>query len=269
MMLFLKGFIIGIGKIIPGVSGAMLAINFNIYEKALESVTSFFNDWKDNLKFLLLFCSGILLSVIICSNIVVYFFNNNFFITMMFFIGLILGGIYNFSLQIKYSYKNILLIIMIVILFLLLGISNFNNYYVMKNNLFDNLMFFIGGIIEIFASVVPGISGTAILMLIGIYDNILVLISSVMNIDYVVTNLTLYLSYSFGMIVSFIVSSYMMIYLINKYKNYTYTVILGLSISSVLLLLTMTFSCSFSLLELIGGVMLLTVGLLVSCILNN
>ena len=71
------------------------------------------------------------------------------------------------------------------------------------------------------------------------------------------------------MIVSFIVSSYMMIYLINKHKNCTYTVILGLSISSVLLLFIVTFSCSFSLLELIGGVMLLTVGLLVSSILNK
>ena len=53
MKLFLKGLIIGIGKIIPGVSGAMLAINFNVYEMAIEAVSNFFYDWKNNLKFLL------------------------------------------------------------------------------------------------------------------------------------------------------------------------------------------------------------------------
>ena len=52
MLLFLKGIIIGIGKIIPGVSGALLAINFNVYERLLNSLTNFFDDWKNNLKFI-------------------------------------------------------------------------------------------------------------------------------------------------------------------------------------------------------------------------
>ena len=56
MLLFMKGFVVGIGKIIPGVSGAMLAINFKVYEKLLDAVTNFFGNWKDNLIFLLKFC---------------------------------------------------------------------------------------------------------------------------------------------------------------------------------------------------------------------
>jgi len=147
MLLFLKGFVIGIGKIIPGVSGAMLAINFNIYERALDAVTNFFGDWKNNLKFILLLGSGIVCSVIICSNIIMYLLSNYFFITMMFFIGLILGGTYNFSLNIKFNCKSIIVVLLIAILFLVLGIGNFNNSYVIKNNMFDNIVFFIGGII--------------------------------------------------------------------------------------------------------------------------
>ena len=46
MILFIKGFIIGIGKIIPGVSGALLAINFKVYERAIEAIVNFFDDWK-------------------------------------------------------------------------------------------------------------------------------------------------------------------------------------------------------------------------------
>ena len=54
MILFFKSFIIGIAKIIPGVSGAMLAVNFSIYDKLINAITNFFSDKKNNLKFLLL-----------------------------------------------------------------------------------------------------------------------------------------------------------------------------------------------------------------------
>ena len=46
-MVFLKGIIVGIGKIIPGVSGSMLAISMGIYEKLLNSINNFFSDIKD------------------------------------------------------------------------------------------------------------------------------------------------------------------------------------------------------------------------------
>ena len=78
MLLFLKSFIVGIGKIIPGVSGALLAINFGIYEKLLDSITNFFDDWKNNIKFLLIFCFGIILSIIIGSKIILYLLIINF-----------------------------------------------------------------------------------------------------------------------------------------------------------------------------------------------
>ena len=45
-MLFIKGFIIGLGKIMPGVSGAIIAIGLNLYEKLINAIIYFFNDWK-------------------------------------------------------------------------------------------------------------------------------------------------------------------------------------------------------------------------------
>ena len=97
MKLFIKGFIIGIAKIIPGVSGAMIAVSFNIYDKLINSITNFFDDKKNNLKFLIIVGSGILLSIVLCSNMIRYFINNYYLITMMFFISLIVGGTFNFS----------------------------------------------------------------------------------------------------------------------------------------------------------------------------
>ena len=81
----------------PGVSGALLAINFGIYEKLLDTLTNFFDDWKNNLKFLLFLGSGGLLAIIFGSKFLLYLFNNYRFITMMFFVGLIIGGSYKFA----------------------------------------------------------------------------------------------------------------------------------------------------------------------------
>lgn len=269
MLLFLKGFVVGIGKIIPGVSGAMLAINFNVYESLLESVTNFFGDWKSHLKFLLVFGSGVLLAIMLCSGIILFLINNYKYITMMFFIGLIFGGTYNFSKNIKYNYKNILLIIAIIIFFLLLSIYNFSSNYIIKNNFIDNIVFFIGGILEIFASIVPGISGTSLLMIIGIYDDILKLMSSVFNYSYVINNINIYISYGIGMFISFIINSYLINYFIKKYKNISYSVILGLAISSILFLLIITFKIKISIIEFIIGIMFLVIGILISSILDK
>lgn len=269
MMLFIKAFIIGIAKIIPGVSGAMLAINFKIYEKLIYSLTNFFSKPKENLKFILIFSLGVISSIILFSNIILYLITNYKFITMMFFIGLIIGGSYNFSKNIKYNYKNIILISIIIILFLFLIFNTNNNIYILKNNYKDNIMFFISGIIEIFASIVPGISGTSLLMLIGIYNEILKLISMVYDINYIFNHYNLYLSYGLGMFISFIINIYLINYCLKKYRNTTYSVILGLSISSIIYLIINTLNIKIYITNFIFGIMLLVLGMLLSSILDK
>ena len=269
MLLFLKGFIIGIGKIIPGVSGAMLAINFNVYERLLDAVTNFFSDWKNNLKFLLNFGFGLILAIVLCSGIILFLMNNYRFVTLMFFIGLIFGGTYNFCKKLRYNYKNIIIILITFIVFLLFSINNFNNNYIIKNNFIDNIVFFIGGVIEIFASIVPGISGTSLLMVLGMYDDVLMLMSSVFDYNYVINNIKIYISYGLGMFISFIINSYLINYLIKRYKNISYAIILGLAIASMLILIMIVFKIKFTIFELILSIILLVFGMVISSILDK
>lgn len=268
-MLFLKGFIIGLAKIIPGVSGAMIAIYLNLYEKLLDSITNFFSNWKENLKFIIIFGIGLLLAIIVGSKTILYLLSHYKFITFMFFIGLIIGGTINFTKKINYNYQNIILILLIIILFLLFYSININTTYILKNNFYDNLIFFIGGFIDIFASLVPGISGTSLLMTLGIYHNILNLISHSLNINYVINNINIYLSYTIGMFLSFIFNAYLISYCLKKYKNTTYSVILGLSISSILFLIVTIFKNNFNFIELLSGIILLMIGMLISTILDK
>ena len=67
---FFKGFIIGIGKIIPGVSGAILAISLGVYDKALECISNFKSTKKESIKFLFPIGIGVLLSIIFFSKII-------------------------------------------------------------------------------------------------------------------------------------------------------------------------------------------------------
>ena len=247
----------------------MLAINFNIYEKLLKCLTNFFDDWKNNFKFLLIFSLGAISSIVLCSKLILYLLTNYKYITLMFFLGLIIGGTYNFSKNIKFNLKNICILIIIVLPFLYISLSSFNNSYIIKNNFSDKIIFFIGGIIEIFASIVPGISGTSLLMMIGIYDYILEMVAMLPNINYVINNLSNYLSYGLGMAISFIINMYLISFLLKKYRYQSYVAILGLSLSSILFLIITILKIKTTLLELIIGIMLLVIGLLSGYLLDK
>ena len=86
-MLFIKGLIIGIGKILPGVSGTALAVSLNEYQNIIFSL----NHISKASKYLCKIFAGILLSMIIISKFMIHFLNVNYNITMSFFIGLMLG----------------------------------------------------------------------------------------------------------------------------------------------------------------------------------
>ncbi len=156
-----------------------------------------------------------------------------------------------------------------MVLFLLISLGNTNYKYVLSYKFMDNIMFFLGGIIEIVASIVPGISGTALLMVMGIYDIVMEMISNIFDVNYVINNINLYISYGVGMGVSFILTVTLINYLIKRYRNITYTVILGLCVSAIIFLIIMAFGEKIGIIEFILGMMSMMVGLLISCIFDK
>ena len=124
----------------PGVSGALLAINFKVYDRIVESLVNFFSDWKKNLRFLVELGLGIIIAIILFSNGIRYLLNNYNFLMMMLFMGLIGGGSYNYIRRVSYErreYKYILFIVG-----LLIGVSFMGQMdsYVISNNFNDNII---------------------------------------------------------------------------------------------------------------------------------
>lgn len=268
-MLFIKGLIIGIGKVMPGVSGALLAINFKVYDRLVESLVNFFSDWKKNLRFLLELGSGIIIAIILFSNGIRYLLNNYNFLMMMLFMGLIGGGSYNYIRRVSYEkreYKYILFIIGVLIVISFIG--NGDNY-VISNGFKDNIVFFLGGVIEVFTSIIPGISGTAIMMIMGIYDMVLMLVGKVYDISYVISNINIYISYGLGIIISFILGTLLINYLLKKKRRLMEIMIGSFSIYSILMMSVMTFSKRAEVIEIVLGIMLMVVGTVIGFIMDG
>lgn len=268
-MLFIKGLIIGIGKVMPGVSGALLAINFKVYDRLVESLVNFFSDWKKNLRFLLELGSGIIIAIILFSNGIRYLLNNYNFLMMMLFMGLIGGGSYNYIRSVNYErkeYKYILFIIGVLI-----GISFIGkgDNYVISNSFKDNIVFFLGGVIEVFTSIIPGISGTAIMMIMGIYDMVLMIVGRIYDFSYVISNINIYISYGLGIIISFILGTLLINYLLKKKKRLMEIMIGSFSIYSILMMGVMTFGKMASVIEIVLGIMLMVVGTVIGFIMDG
>ena len=139
MINILKGFIIGIGKIIPGVSGAILAISMGVYDKSIYYINNFKDNKKDSIKYLLPLSIGIIISIIFFSKIISYLLDKYYIITMLLFVGLIIGTIPSITKEI--NKKDYYLTIISFIIFLSLSLLGANNNYILKENITDKIVF--------------------------------------------------------------------------------------------------------------------------------
>ena len=229
----IKGIIIGIAKIIPGLSGAVLMISFNLYDRAIDAITNFFNSPKKNFVFLFNLGLGIILGIVLFSKIIYYFINRYYLYTMFLFIGLILGGVVFLYKNVYKSSKYYLIsLISFLIIFSISSLGGGSDY-VLKNTYIDYIVFFIAGFLEAVGTVMPGVSSTALLMIIGVYNYYLVILSGALNIFYLKETLCFIIPFSLGMIIGVIFLTIIINYLFKYHKASTYSIVLGISFSSI------------------------------------
>lgn len=219
MKLFLKGIIIGLGKVLPGVSGSILAIRMNVYEDIINSVNSLFSKFKENTIFLFKIGFGVLLSIVLGSNLISHLLDKYYTLTICIFSLLIITGIPVIVKEVKNYYIAIISFIVYILLFFLPKLSIVNNYYFI-------------GFLEAFTTIIPGISGTALFISLGIYDEYLNLFSNIYMFEF-----NKLIPFVLGLIVGGIIIIRFIDYCFKKYRDKTYSVILGLLIGSVVMML--------------------------------
>ena len=232
------GIIIGIGFIIPGVSGGVIATILGIYEIIINKINNIFNDFKNNIIYLLPILIGVILSIFLFSKIILYLINNKLIFISYVFIGLILGCIPFLIKEIKKkTNKSISFIPFLISLIvgILLFIIQKNNIPTSNNpSLFQII---IGGILYSFGKIVPGISSTSLLIFIGIYNYLLNIIANPS-----ISNLLLLIPFIISFLISSVIILKLIEYLLNNYFRYTYSSIIGFVISSILFIYPNTIS---------------------------
>lgn len=223
-------------KIIPGLSGSLMAYNLNIYDECINKLNNLFN--YNNIKYLLNVGIGILISIVLFSKIISYLYLNYCFIFMMISILLI-------SSTTKIYFKNKLLFIITLIISLFFLLYKFNIDCDCSNALYIVIL----GIIEAISTIVPSLSGSAIFMMLNSYDYVLSLYSSI-NIN------TIY--FFVGILIGLFVSIKAIKIIISKYKNIFMTIISALSISTIICLFIKSIN-TFN--ELIIGSIFLILGI--------
>ena len=235
------GFIIGIGKIIPGVSGALLAISFGVYEKAVDAIGNFFKNPVANFKFLFPLGLGVVLSICFTSKVILYLLNNYYLSIMLLFVWLIAGGMVPIFKKVDvkklglFNYLAVFLSFGFVISLYFIG-DNFVNYDI-NNYLVNFFVHFLIGFIDAATMIIPGISGTAVMMLLGLYESLLELLGSLTSISGILNNIGLFIPYILGVVVTILGLSKLMSYLFKNKTNLIYSCIIGFSFSSIILLL--------------------------------
>lgn len=266
MNLIIKGIIIGIGKIIPGVSGSLLAMSLGVYEQLLSIISNIKDKFMGNIYFLTKIGFGIILSIILTSKIVVKCLEFYYLPTMLLFIGMIIGGLPNILKKVNPQKNDIpLLLIATIITIYILTMNNLpiNNYKI-NYTLVDFFKIIIIGFVDAFSSVVPGISGTALLMMIGYYNTILETFSTLVDSDRLNHNVFILIPFFIGFIIGVIITSKILNYLFKKYKNKIYIIIAIFMFITTLILIKNVFSSSYTLLELIIGILLFILGYIIS-----
>lgn len=261
IILIFKGIVVGLGKIIPGVSGAMLAITLGIYDKCVNAISNFTKDLKNNMNLLFYIGIGLIISIGIFSNLVIFMLDKYYLITMCFFIGLIIGSLPKLYNESQINVKKIDNIIVILLSFIVIVIlNNLTPEHEIKME--ANFITIIGiGFLESFAMIVPGISGTALLMLIGYYDLVILRFSQIFNIMSLFETIQFFIPFGIGMLIGVLIMSKIINLCFKKYPIKTYCVIFGLIMSSIYILVIdvfkiMNFNALFMsmLFVLIGGI---------------
>ena len=228
---FLKGMVIGISILVPGISGGTMAIILGIYEDLIHAFSSFTEDWRKHAILLLQVVLGGLLSIKVFSYIMEKVLNTYPQIMHFLFIGIIIGGIptlfRKYSAIDKKVKGDFTFLILGFFIVLLLSSKSFTLASTFsQQGIYYYLLVFLVGIIIAVALVLPGISGSLILMTLGMYGTTL---DAINKLDvFFLTPLII------GILTGILGGSKIIERLIQRYPSKTYMLIIGFVIASII-----------------------------------
>ncbi|WP_077624147.1 DUF368 domain-containing protein [Sediminibacillus massiliensis] len=229
-----RGMLMGASDVVPGVSGGTIAVILGIYDQLIAAVNGFFSkEWKKHLGFLLPLGIGIVTSVVLLANLIEWLFEHYPGPTQFFFLGLIVGVLpflfHKADAKHTFKAKHILLLAVGAILVASMVFFQASESGPMQNLSFGSyVILFFSGFIASSAMILPGISGSFILLIIGVYTTV---INGISNFQFDVIIVV-----GIGIVLGIIVMSKIIHFCLERFPTGTYALVIGLVIGSVVVI---------------------------------
>lgn len=249
---FLKGMVIGTANIIPGVSGGTMMVSMGIYDKLIHCITHLFSELKENIKFLLPIFLGAGAALIGLSFVIEPAFAYFPLQTNCLFIGLIIGGIPAIIRNVKDSEGKVRMKISCIIPFLIffaivVGLAAIGEKEGaaadLSLSLWSVIKLFAVGVIAAATMVIPGVSGSMMLLLLGYYNPIIATINEFIkslvafDVQGILHGCGVLIPAGLGMVVGIFAIAKLIEVILKKFPMQTYWAILGLIIASPIAIL--------------------------------
>ena len=271
LALFFKGAVMGIANVIPGVSGGTLAVIMGIYDKFISAISNILKDFIKNLLFLLPIILGLGVSIIISSKVIGNALEAIPLATALFFEGLIIGGMPILYKKIKGHEKKPLNIVVLLIVFALLLVYTFafcginNEVVIVEFNFIEYLKLFLVGVVGAATMIIPGISGSMTLMVLGYYNLVITdAVGNITNFDLLSRNLNILIPFGLGCVIGIVVIAKIIEYLLKKFEIKTYFAIFGFVFASMIIVICQNIPQEFRIWELLLGFVFMAIGFFVS-----
>ncbi|MCD4680436.1 MAG: DUF368 domain-containing protein [Bacteroidales bacterium] len=233
-----KGIAMGAANVIPGVSGGTIALITGIFERLIDAIKSFnitaikllfkakFKEFviHTDLKFLISLFIGVFIAIVSLARLFDYLFENYPVYIWAYFFGLVLASVYFVGKTISKWTKSVIITFIIgaaiaILISVLSPASENRNFFYM----------ILCGIASICSMILPGLSGSFILMLMGNYQ--LVAIDAINNADF-----TVLLPLIIGAVVGLLAFSHFLSWIFKKYRNETISILTGFILGSLSIL---------------------------------
>ncbi|EOB8311003.1 DUF368 domain-containing protein [Staphylococcus aureus] len=235
----LKGFAMGTSDLVPGVSGGTIALLLGIYNQFIASISGIFSRrfWP-SFTFLIPIIIGMLLAMGSLSNLFNYLLSQHHIPTMFFFGGLIIG-IVPYLLKISnyktsFTTKHYMMVIAGIAILIVITLMNNSDKHTGETLTLSTgliIKYFIAGMCASSAMLLPGISGSFMLLVFGVYGTVMLAISEVVKLNF--AGLPILLAVGFGVLAGFIISSKIIQYFLTHHKLMTFALIIGFVVGSL------------------------------------
>ena len=271
----LKGMVIGIANVIPGVSGGTMMVAMGIYDKLIHCITHLFSELKKNIIFLAPIAVGMALAIVGSSFTIEKMFEVFPFQTSLLFVGLVVGGLPAMWKNVKGKPIRLghmitcVLFLALVVGMALLGETE-GNATELTFSLVNAVKLFFVGVIAAATMVIPGVSGSMVLLLIGYYNPILSAINAFiragvsMDIPGIMAGVGVLAPFGIGMVIGIFAIAKLIEIIFEKFPLYAYWGIIGLILASPFGILAMGSFGTITIISILTGIAALVIGCVIA-----